>query len=54
MKANIVIRMSAAHWDANVRTPAGFVSFDLRRMTKENRRKFTRELVKAFRESRLG
>lgn len=49
-KANIIIRMGAAHYDARVRGADGeFVHFDLSRMDKKARHVFRRELVKAFR-----
>lgn len=53
MKANVIIRMGAPYWDARVRAADGkFVTFDLKRMEKTERRVFIRELTKAFRESR--
>lgn len=52
-KPNIVIRMGAAHWDANVRDSKGaFINFDFRKMEKKGRSDFHRELMNAFRASR--
>lgn len=53
MKANVIIRMGAANWDANVRRPDGsFVRFDFKSMERKERSTFHRELMNAFRASR--
>ncbi len=53
MKANIIIRMGAAHWDARVRGADGkWITFDFRTMEKKQRSTFHRELMNAFRASR--
>jgi hypothetical protein len=50
MKPNIIIRLSAAHWDAQVRRPDGtYTSFNFRTMDKRQRSDFHRELMNAFR-----
>lgn len=51
---NVIIRMGAAHWDVRLRHGGEIVSFDMRRMSKEGRRTFTKEFVKAFREQRIA
>lgn len=52
-KANIIIRMGAAHWDVQVRAPNGnMITFDHRTMSKDEKRVFHRELMNAFRASR--
>lgn len=51
MKANIIIRMGAAHWDARVRKGTEFVQFDFRTMDKKERSAFHRELMNAYRQS---
>jgi hypothetical protein len=54
MKLNIIIRMGAAHWDAKVRDAAGkLFHFDFRKMDKKRRSDFHRELMNAFRASRV-
>ena len=51
-KPNVIIRMSAATWEAQVRTDAGdLVRFDLRAMDKRQRSDFHREFMNAFRAS---
>lgn len=46
------IRMGAAHWDVTVYTTGQEPTvFDMRRMTKENRRQFIFQVVKACREA---
>lgn len=53
MKARIIIRMGAAHWDARVQGPNGnVITFDFRTMDKRARSDFHRELMNAFRASR--
>lgn len=53
--ARIIVRMSAAHWDAKVRMPDGAViAFDIKSMDKHQRRDFTRTLVRCWRESRVA
>lgn len=50
MKANIIIRMGAANWDAQVRGKDGKpIIFDFRKMTKRARSDFHRELMNGFR-----
>jgi hypothetical protein len=52
-KHNIVIRMSAARWTANVRREDGtFTEFDFRKMERKDRSTFHREFMNAFRASR--
>lgn len=52
MKNRATIRMSASLWTATVRGADGEpVVFDLYRMDKRERATFTREFVKAFRQS---
>lgn len=52
MKANVIIRMGAAHYDVRVRDAAGkLVCFDLRAMDKTGRRNFHREFMNAFRQT---
>lgn len=54
-KPNVVIRMSAAAWDARVRKADGsYVTFDFRAMERKERSTFHREFMNAFRESRKG
>ena len=55
VKNRITIRMGASKFEAEVRDRAGKpVHFDLAAMEKAQRRTFTKELVKAFRESSLA
>lgn len=50
MKANIVIRMGASKFTADVRGADGnMVSFDINNMDKKAQHQFRVELVKAFR-----
>jgi nicotinamide riboside kinase len=53
-KANIIIRMGAAHWDVKVLVPQEneYVSFDFRKMTGKEKSNFHREFMNAFRASR--
>lgn len=52
-KPNVVIRMTAANWDAKVRREDGsFVVFDFKRMERKERSVFHREFMNAFRASR--
>lgn len=52
MKANIIIRMGAAHWDAQVRGGDGStVLLDFRKMDRRQRSDFHREFMNAFRAS---
>ena len=54
-KPNIIIRMGAAHWDARVRDSKGnFINFNFRSMEKKARSTFHRELMNAFRASRVA
>jgi nicotinamide riboside kinase len=52
-KANVVIRMGASHWDAQILVPAvgEYVTFNFRNMTGKERSNFHREFMNAFRES---
>lgn len=51
-KPRVIIRMTAAHWDAQVRTLDGsYVTFDFRKMDKKARSTFHREFMNAFRAS---
>ena len=51
MKNRAIIHMGASRWDVTVRGADGKpVLFDLYRMDKEQRRKFHRAFMKAFRE----
>ena len=53
MKARIIIRMGAAHWDARVKDKDGnVITFDFRTMDKKQRSNFHREFMNAFRASR--
>lgn len=47
----LTIRMGAAYWDVTIHTPQTHTTFDMRRMDKDQRRKFIFEVVKACRES---
>jgi hypothetical protein len=50
MKNNITIRMGAAYWDVRVRGADGkVVTFDHRKMSKDDKRIFHRELMNAWR-----
>ncbi|MFI4971114.1 MAG: hypothetical protein ACHP7H_00425 [Hyphomicrobiales bacterium] len=50
MKCNVIIHMGASRWDVTVRGADGQpVVFDLYGMTKEQRRQFHREFMKAYR-----
>lgn len=52
MKNNVTIHMGASRFDVTVRGADGKpVSFDLYHMTKEERRVFHREFMKAYRAS---
>lgn len=52
MQANVIIRMSAAHWDARVRGADGeFITFDFRKMQKRERQMFNRTFVQEFRKA---
>lgn len=52
-KPNIIIRMGASHWDAQVRGSDGkLVHFDFSKMTRRQRSDFHRELMNAFRANR--
>lgn len=52
-KANIVVRMGAAHWDARIKLPSGEVlHFYFHKMDKKQRSDFHREFMNAFRASR--
>jgi hypothetical protein len=52
-KPNVVIRMGAAHWDAQVRgSDDTMAHFDFRAMDKKQRSAFHRELMNAFRSTR--
>lgn len=44
-----VIRMGAAHWDVQVPTPQGGLQFNLRAMSKDERRKFHATFMAAYR-----
>lgn len=47
---SIIIRMGAAHWDAQVKDKDGnWVTFNLRTMEKRQRSDFHREFMNAFR-----
>ena len=51
-KYDVVIRMGASRFDVTVRGKDGEpVTFDLYRMTKDQRRNFHREFMKAYRAS---
>jgi hypothetical protein len=50
-KHNIIIRMGAANWDAQVRKDNTYVRFDFRTMTKRERSDFHREFMNAYRAS---
>lgn len=53
MKPNVIIRLGAGNYDVRVRDAAGqFVRFDLRAMTKDQRRNFHREFMNAYRQNR--
>jgi hypothetical protein len=50
MQANVIIRMGAANYDCRVRGADGeFVRFDLRSMSKDQRRDFHREFMNTYR-----
>lgn len=52
-RANVIIRMGAANYDARVRGADGnFVRFDLRAMDKKQRSTFHREFMNAYRANR--
>jgi hypothetical protein len=52
-KPNIIVRMGAAHWDAQVRASDGSMArFDFRTMEKKERSTFHREFMNAFRAMR--
>ena len=48
-KHTTVVRMSAAAWTATVTTQAKTLHFDLRRMTKDERRAFHASFMAAYR-----
>jgi hypothetical protein len=49
MKTNVIIRMGAGNYDVRVRGADGqLVRFDLRAMTKDQRRNFHREFMNAY------
>jgi hypothetical protein len=49
---NVLIKMGASRWDVIVRAADGsLVTFDLYGMTKDQRREFHREFMKAYRAS---
>jgi hypothetical protein len=51
-KPNVIIRMSAATWEAQVRKPDGdLVRFDFREMDKRQRATWHREFMNAFRQN---
>jgi hypothetical protein len=51
-KPNVIIRMSAATWEAQVRKPDGdLVRFDFREMDKRQRATWHREFMNAFRQT---
>lgn len=53
MKANITIRMGAAHWDCTVKGNDGStLHFDFRKMDRKQRSDFHRELMNAYRAQR--
>jgi hypothetical protein len=55
MKPNIIIRMGASKFTADVRGADGnMVRFDLGKMQAKEQHTFRRELTKAFRQSREG
>lgn len=55
MKANVIIRMGAAHWDARVRKDDGtFAHFDFRAMERKDKSAFHREFMNAFRATQRG
>lgn len=45
----IVIRMGASNWDVTVPTEKGPVKFNLKEMTKDQRRQFHSEFMSAYR-----
>ena len=50
MKPNVIIRLSAAHWDAKVLKSDGtYAHFDFREMERKERSTFHREFMNAFR-----
>lgn len=49
---SITIRMGASHWDVIVPTEKGPVQFNLRDMTKDQRRQFHSEFMAAYRSTR--
>ena len=50
---NVIIRMGAPNWDAQVKRPDGsYVRFDFRSMASKERSAFHREFMNAFRASR--
>lgn len=52
MKHNVIIKMGASRWDVIVRGADGQpVTFDLYGMTRDQRREFHREFMKAYRAS---
>lgn len=53
-KHNVVIRMGAPYFDARVRHGDKIIHFDLRKMHKNDLRKFHLQLVRSFREAGLA
>jgi hypothetical protein len=54
MKSNVIIKMGASRWDVIVRGADGKqVVFDLYGMSKDRRREFHHEFMKAYRASCL-
>ncbi len=50
MKNNVIIKMGASRFDVIVKGADGQpVTFDLYRMSKDQRREFSREFMKAYR-----
>jgi hypothetical protein len=55
MKSNVIIRMGASRWDVTVKDAKGNpITFDLYRMSKDHRRQFHREFMKAYRANNKG
>jgi hypothetical protein len=52
IKPNVIVRMGAAHWDAQVRGSDGNMThMNFRKMDKKARSTFHRELMNAFRQT---
>jgi hypothetical protein len=51
MQKQTIIRMGAAHWDAQIPTADGVLHFDFRSMSKDDKRKFHSAFMAAYRKA---